>query len=77
MTPMSIVLDIPSKKAAIPGSGNEPAVFTHTTDVAKFVAASLDLDKWDTASYVVGDRVTWNEFLHFAEEATSKQAMQW
>ena len=55
--------------AAISGSGNTPVVFTHTIDVAKFVAASLDLDKWDKRFFVKGDKLTWNEFLQLAEKA--------
>ncbi|CAH0003544.1 unnamed protein product [Clonostachys byssicola] len=69
MPPTTMVLDVANNAAAIPGSGDVPAVFTHTSDVAKFVAASLDLDNWDPVHYVIGDRVTWNEFLHLAEEA--------
>lgn len=64
-----MVSDIANNAAAIPGSGDVPAVFTHTSDVARFVAASLDLDHWDSVHYVIGDRVTWNEFLRLAEEA--------
>ena len=62
-----IAVDIEHKKAAIPGTGNTPITFTHTLDTAEFVAASLDLPKWELESYVVGDTVTWNEFLHIAE----------
>ncbi|KAH8589852.1 nmrA-like family protein [Bisporella sp. PMI_857] len=69
MPPITLVVDMPNDIAAVPGSGNTPVVFTHTTDVAKYVAASLSLDKWDPESYVIGDRVTWNEFVHLAEEA--------
>ncbi|KAK0653162.1 hypothetical protein B0T16DRAFT_455471 [Cercophora newfieldiana] len=68
-TPLVNWLDIPNNAAAIPGSGNVPAVFTHTTDVAKFVAASLDLPKWEKETFIYGDKLTWNEFLKLAEEA--------
>lgn len=68
MPPTTMVLDIPNNTAAITGSGNTPVVFTHTSDIAKFVAASLDLESWDAVSYIIGDRVTWNEFLRLAEE---------
>lgn len=63
-----MILDIAHNAAAIPGSGNVEGVFPHTTDVAKFVALLLDLEKWDPVSYVDGDRLTWNEFLQLAEE---------
>ncbi|EQB46795.1 hypothetical protein CGLO_14137 [Colletotrichum gloeosporioides Cg-14] len=69
MTPFTLFIDIPNVSAAIPGSGNVPSAFTHTRDVAKFVAAALDLKKWDNDLYIVGDKVTWNEFLKLAEDA--------
>ncbi|GAB1316920.1 hypothetical protein MFIFM68171_07130 [Madurella fahalii] len=68
-TPLVFWLDIPNNAATIPGSGNTHIIFTHTSDVGKFVAASLDLPKWEPETFVFGDRVTWNEFLHSAEEA--------
>lgn len=46
-----------------------PVAFTHTSDVAKYVAALLDLDMWEPESFVFGDKVTLNEFLHLAEAA--------
>jgi uncharacterized protein YbjT (DUF2867 family) len=69
MSPMALVLDIPNNFAAIPGSGDVPAVFTHTSDVARFVAALVKQPRWEKESYIIGDRVTWNEFLRLAEEA--------
>lgn len=63
-----ICVDIEHNTAAIPGSGEVPVAFTHTLDVAEFVAASLDLPKWEPESFVIGDTVTWNEFLGIAEE---------
>lgn len=71
--PLVFWLDIPNNAAAVPGSGNTPAVFTHTVDVAKFVVASLDLPKWEPQTFVFGDRVTWNEFVRLAEEAKGKR----
>ncbi|CCF36710.1 hypothetical protein CH063_08218 [Colletotrichum higginsianum] len=69
MTPFTLVLDIPNNVATIPGSGNTPVAFTHTADVSKFVAAALDLEKWEPETFIVGDKVTWNEFLQHAEAA--------
>ncbi|KLP16495.1 uncharacterized protein LW94_5371 [Fusarium fujikuroi] len=70
LNPLTIVLDIPARKAAIPGNPNQPAVFTYTKDVAKFTAKLLTLEKWEPVSYIVGDRLTWNEFTRLAEEVT-------
>lgn len=69
MAPFTLVIDIPNNSAAIPGSGDVPVAFTHTRDVGKFVAAALDLEKWEPQLFIVGDKVTWNDFLRFAEEA--------
>ncbi|KAI1162027.1 NAD(P)-binding protein [Nemania serpens] len=67
MSPAIMVLDIAHNAAAIPGSGNTPLAFTHTSDVAKYVAAALDLEKWEPGYNLSADKVTWNEFLALAE----------
>lgn len=46
LKPFSFVLDVANKAAAIPGTGNESMNFTYTKDLAKFVAAELDLSEW-------------------------------
>jgi len=66
--PNIVAVDIEFNVAAIPGTGETPVVFTHTFDVAKFVAAALELSTWDRESYVIGDTVTWNQFVQIAEE---------
>ncbi|KAJ2990577.1 hypothetical protein NUW58_g2875 [Xylaria curta] len=67
MKPTIMVLDIANAAAAIPGSGNTPIAFTHTSDIAKYVAAVLDLDTWEPGYNISADKVTWNEFLALAE----------
>ncbi|KAK4158961.1 isoflavone reductase [Cladorrhinum sp. PSN259] len=69
--PLVTWIDIAHNAAAIPGDGNVYSHFTHTSDVAKFVAASLDLARgtWEKRTFVYGDRLTWNQFLRLAEEA--------
>ncbi|KAF5570881.1 isoflavone reductase like P3 [Fusarium pseudocircinatum] len=70
LDPLAIALDIPARKAAIPGNPDQPAVFTYTKDVARFTAKLLTLEKWDPVSYIIGDRLTWKEFVKLAEEVT-------
>lgn len=70
--PFAFVLDIPNKVAAIPGSGNDVFSLTYTRDVAKFVVRALDLPKWEEETFCYGDKVTWNQVLKLAEEATGK-----
>lgn len=67
--PLPLVVDIPNNFAAIPGSGNELVTFTHTFDIALFVAALVEAPKWEEESYIIGDKVTWNQFVQYAEEA--------
>ncbi|OHW91810.1 NmrA-like family protein [Colletotrichum incanum] len=69
MSSFTLVIDIPNDVATIPGSGNTPIAFTHTADVGKFVAAALDLERWEPETFIVGDKMTWNEFLQHAEAA--------
>ncbi|KAI5456181.1 hypothetical protein BGZ63DRAFT_435621 [Mariannaea sp. PMI_226] len=67
MNTMTIVIDHENHKAVVPGDGNIPVVLTHTTDVARFVAASLDLKEWPEASFIRGDKLTLNELVAIAE----------
>ncbi|KAI1046251.1 hypothetical protein LB505_013038 [Fusarium chuoi] len=68
-TPLALVVDIANDFSAIPGSGNELVAFTHTFDIARFVAALVGASKWDKESYIIGDKVSWNQFVQYAEEA--------
>ncbi|KPM46027.1 hypothetical protein AK830_g439 [Neonectria ditissima] len=65
---IAFFIDVANDTAAIPGSGNTPVVFTHTFDVAKFVAAAIDLPEWSRESYIIGDKLSWNELLQLAQE---------
>lgn len=68
-SPFALVVDVANSFAAIPGSGNELVTFTHTFDIARFIAVLVGAAKWDKASYVIGDKVSWNQFVQYAEEA--------
>jgi len=70
--PNTFYIDIPSKVAAIPGTGNNRIAFTYSEDVARFVAATLDLKQWDQSYYIIGDTLSLNELLKLAQEATGK-----
>ncbi|KAI8649652.1 NmrA domain-containing protein [Fusarium keratoplasticum] len=65
---IGLFIDMAANAAVIPGSGKVPVVFTHTFDVAKFVAAALDLPKWTEESYIIGDKLTWEEMVKVAQE---------
>ncbi|KAI9148771.1 nmra-like family [Paramyrothecium foliicola] len=69
MNPMIAVVDMAHNVAAIPGSGNTPVTFTHTLDLAKYVDRVQDLPKWGREYTVIGDKVTWIQFVEIVEKA--------
>ena len=73
LAPYVVLLDIAENAAAIPGDGNKPVTFTHTSDVGRFVAASIVLEKWDPVSSIIGDKMTLNEVVKLAQESKGKQ----
>lgn len=76
LSAQTLVLDVAGKKAAIPGTGGKPIVFTYTGDVAKFTAKLLTLKKWESVSYIVGDRLTWEEFVKLSQEITGAYKLE-
>lgn len=69
ITQTTFIVDMANKHAAIPGDGTQLMTFTYTKDVAKFVVAALDLPTWDRNTFVIGDKMTWNDFVKLAEKA--------
>ncbi|CZR61895.1 uncharacterized protein PAC_11792 [Phialocephala subalpina] len=69
VTAWPLFVDISHESAAIPCSGNELIVFTHSSDLAEFTVKSLDLKDWPKESYVIGEKLTWKEFVKLAEDA--------
>lgn len=68
MDDISFFIDMRNNFAALPGSGEVPVVFTHTFDVARFVAAALNLPVWERTSWIIGDRITWNDLAKQAQD---------
>jgi len=63
-------IDARNHVAGIPGSGDVYSVFTHTTDVAKFIPHLLSSsDKWERESNVIGQRMTLNQLVSKLEKA--------
>ena len=69
MNPFTLVLDVHNNATGIPGDGKTPVAFTHTFDVAAFTATLLSMDTWPKKSYVVGERLSFNDFVKALEEA--------
>ncbi|GKT56081.1 NmrA-like family protein [Colletotrichum tofieldiae] len=68
MDDVAFFIDVANDVASIPGSGEVPVVFTHTFDVARFVAALLEHPNWRPESYIIGDKITFNDLVRLAEE---------
>ncbi|KAL7929958.1 hypothetical protein V8C35DRAFT_330853 [Trichoderma chlorosporum] len=73
LPPMSFAVDMNSKKAALPGTGNEPIALIYSYDVGKFVTSFLDAPKWEEITYIYGEKTTWNEFIKLATEITGSE----
>ncbi|KAG9251964.1 uncharacterized protein F5Z01DRAFT_259395 [Emericellopsis atlantica] len=73
MTPDMPVLDIVDGVAGIPGTGNELISFAYTYDVARVITELLMMPKWDEATYIVADKLSWNEFIALAERACGRK----
>lgn len=58
-----MVVDLAGNKAAIPGSGNTPVVFTHTRDVAAATVKLVELPRWKVDNYIIGDKLSFNELV--------------
>lgn len=71
--PGKLLLDARAGTVYIPGDAAEKATFTSAQDTANSVAASLDLDKWEDVSGIVGETTTWNEVIDVAEKITGKK----
>lgn len=69
--PVAVALDVENARAAIPGTGNANVAMTHSSDIGAFVARmlALETERWPEKCWIVGDRLTWNEALVFAERA--------
>lgn len=66
--PFTYLFDVENCTATLLGDGSRYIVYTRAEDVGKFVAASLDLEKWPERSVMRGDRKRLNEILRLAEE---------
>ena len=73
LPPHTLAVDFNKCEAAIVGTGDEPFSITLADDVGKFVAAALDLDRWDEKMGMVGSQTTWNELVKLGEEVRGKK----
>jgi nucleoside-diphosphate-sugar epimerase len=68
----SFLINIKEGTALLPDDGSQKVVFTDRRDVARFVAATLDLDRWEPDNFLVGDKKSYGEVLELAERITGQ-----
>jgi nucleoside-diphosphate-sugar epimerase len=73
MAPFKWAIDVENGVAAIPGTGEEKFTMTYTRDLARFVVRLLDEAEWPERAVIVGQNVTFNQVLDWAQEATGKR----
>jgi uncharacterized protein YbjT (DUF2867 family) len=66
------ILNIRDGVITFPGNGDQKIVFTTMQDIGAFVAASLDLPKWDPISRIAGDRISGNELVDLVQRVTGR-----
>ncbi|KAF5001391.1 hypothetical protein FDECE_10954 [Fusarium decemcellulare] len=69
LRPVSFVVDVKNKAAAIPRTGDNIVSFIYSSDMAKFVVAALSLSRWEETTYCYGDKATFNRIVDLAERA--------
>lgn len=70
LRPFKWALDIGSRRAAIPGTGDEPLSMTYSRDVARFVARLVDETEWPKFSSISGSDTCLNEIVRLSETIT-------
>ncbi|PTU21450.1 hypothetical protein P175DRAFT_0556420 [Aspergillus ochraceoroseus IBT 24754] len=72
LLPLHILLDLPARKAVVPGDGSGIVVFTQTRDVARGVAALVDLPAgdWPREIAIRGERISLDGLVQLVERVT-------
>ena len=75
LRPWNFVINTKAGTADLPGDGNTKLTFTRLQDVGTFVAAALDLDKWEEQMGMVGDTMSYNEVVGAIEKVTKRKML--
>ena len=75
LRPWNFVINTKAGTADLPGDGNTKLTFTRLQDVGKFVAAALDLDKWEEEMGMVGETMSYNEVVSAIEKVTKRKML--
>ncbi|KAI8271205.1 hypothetical protein K4K58_000083 [Colletotrichum sp. SAR11_239] len=70
LRPFQWGLNVPARKAAIPGNGDEQFSVTYSKDLARFLDRLLDETSWPEWSIISGTDTCMNELVSLAEKVT-------
>lgn len=76
LRPWTFVINMKAGTADLPGDGNSKVTFTRTQDIGKFVAAALDLEKWEDEMGMVGSTMSYNEVVTAIEKVTRRKMLR-
>ena len=75
LNPFPWAVDVANGKAtAIPGTGNEVLSMTYSFDLARFIVKLLEKPDWPEFSALVGEDVTFNQIVQWAEQARGESS---
>jgi uncharacterized protein YbjT (DUF2867 family) len=66
-------VDFNKCEANFVGTGDDPLTLTRGEDVGRFIAAALELDKWDEELEMAGSQTTLNELVKLGEQVRGKK----
>ena len=69
---LPFILALKDESVTFPEDGEQKIVVTTMQDVGRYVAASLDLPKWEPISRIVGDRISGNELVELVKKVTGR-----
>ena len=75
LRPWTFVINMKAGTADLPGDGSNKLTFTRTQDVGKFVAAALDLERWEEEMGMVGSTMSYNEVISAIEMVTKRKML--
>ncbi|KAF2651152.1 phosphoserine aminotransferase [Lophiostoma macrostomum CBS 122681] len=73
MRQLYILLDAAHRVASIPGDGLARIALTCTKDVARYIAAALDVPSWPRVLTVAASHISTNELVALAEKCTGEK----
>ena len=75
LRPWTFVVNMKAGTADLPGDGSSKMTFTRTHDIGEFVAAALDLPKWEEEMGMVGSTMSYNEVVDAIEKVTRRNML--